>query len=94
MRISLPPELGERLAAQAAKHNLEPAAAARAFLEEHVRGLEDTEQLGRGEAWQRTQAWATWDKIVAGDRRDVPMEQFREHTARALGELDARTGRR
>jgi hypothetical protein len=46
------------------------------------------------EAWQRAQAWATWEKIEAGDRRDVPMERFREHTARALAALDARSGRR
>jgi hypothetical protein len=44
--------------------------------------------------WQRAQAWATWDKIQGGDRRDVPMEQFREHTARALAELPARAPRR
>jgi hypothetical protein len=94
LRISLSAELGERLAAQAVKHNLEPAAAARAFLEEHVRELEETEQLSRAEEWQRAQAWATWEKIQAGDQRDVPMEQFREHTARALAEVAARTGRR
>jgi hypothetical protein len=94
LRISLPAELGERLAVQAAKQHLEPAAAARVFLEEHVRALEDQEQLSQAEEWQRAQAWATWDKIQGGDRRDVPMEQFREHTARALAELSARAPRR
>jgi hypothetical protein len=94
LRLSVPSELRARLAVQAAKRNLEPAAAARVFLDEHVRELEETETLSRAEEWQRAQAWATWEKIQAGDHEDVPMDRFREHTARALAEIDEIAGRR
>lgn len=94
MRVSLPAELGARLAVQAAKQHLDPADAARVFLDAHVRELEDREELSAAEEWQRAQAWATWEKIEAGDDGDVPMDRLREHTARALAEIDAQAARR
>lgn len=89
--MPLPAELRERIAVQAKKRNLKMATAARIFLDEHVTRLEDAEQLSRAEEWQRAQAWATWEKIQAGDSRDVPMERFEEHTSAALARLRART---
>ena len=44
-------------------------------------------KLDQAEEWQRTQAWATWEAIQAGDARDVPMEEFRAATERALARL-------
>ena len=88
LSVPLPPELRARIAEQAKKRNLKMATAARVFLDEHVTELEDAELLSRAEEWQRAQAWATWEKIKAGDRRDVPMERFDEHTAAALEQLD------
>lgn len=58
------------------------------LLDERVTELENAEQLSRAEEWQRAQAWATWEKIKEGDRRDVPMERFDEHTDEALARLD------
>jgi hypothetical protein len=40
--------------------------------------------------WQRAQAWATWEKIKAGDRRDVPMSRFDELAAAALEQLNGK----
>jgi hypothetical protein len=63
------------------------ATVARVLLDERLSELEDTALLSRAEEWQRVQAWATWEKIKAGDTRDVPRERFAEHTARALDRL-------
>jgi hypothetical protein len=43
------------------------------------------------EEWQRVQAWATWEKIKGGDRDDVALSRFREHTEGALKRLDKKT---
>jgi hypothetical protein len=93
-RVTVSAALRERLALQAAKLRLAPAAAAEIFLDEHVRELEEAETLSQAEEWQRAQAWATWEKIQAGDHEDVPLGRFREHAARALAEIDERPGRR
>lgn len=82
------------MAAQAERRQLKMATAARVFLDEHVRELEDAEQLSRAEEWQRAQAWATWEKIKAGDQRDVPEERFRQHVAAAMARLDKLPTRR
>ena len=94
LRLSIPADLSARLATQARKQNLDVGAAARAFLEAHVCRLEEGEALAEAEAWQSREAWATWEKIRRGDRQDVPMSTFREHTERALDALDARDRRR
>lgn len=66
------------------------ATAARVLLDERLRDLEDSRDLSRAEEWQRSQAWSVWEAIEAGDRRDVPMDDFREATEQALGRLAAR----
>lgn len=90
LSVPLPAELRARLAAQAERRNLKMATAARIFLDERVRELEETELLSQAEEWQRAQAWGTWEKIKAGDEQDVPLERFREHAARALERLSAK----
>ena len=86
--MPLPVELRERLASEAKKRKLKMATAARVLLDERIAELEDAELLSQAEEWQRAQAWATWEKIKAGDQRDVPMERFAEHAAAALERLD------
>lgn len=88
LSVPRPPELRARIADQAKKRNLKMATAARIFLDEHVTELEDAEHLSQAEEWQRAQAWATWEKIKAGDRRDVPMSRFDELAAAALEQLN------
>jgi hypothetical protein len=85
--VPLPPELRSRLAAQADKRKLKMATAARVLLDERLAELEDSDALSRAEEWQRAQAWATWEKIQAGDTRDVPMERLDEHVDAALARI-------
>lgn len=60
-----------RLAAHAKKRRVKLATAVRIFLDEHLTELEDRSELSAAEEWQRAQAWATWEKIKAGDTRWV-----------------------
>lgn len=54
---------------------------------QEVSGLEEAHEVRQAEEWQRTQAWATWEAIQAGDARDVPMDELRAATERALARL-------
>lgn len=82
--MSLSPELRQRIEDQARKRNLKLATAARVFLAEHVDELEDATDLAKAEEWQRAQAWATWEKIRAGDAREVSWDELKTDTHRAL----------
>jgi len=65
------------------------ATAARVFVQERVTELEDEVELSKAEEWQRAQAWATWERIKAGDLREVTLEQIREDTRQALARRSA-----
>lgn len=92
--MPLSPGLRARLAARAKQRNLKMATAARMLLDERLTELEDAQTLSAAEEWQRAQAWATWEKIQAGDRTDVPMQTFHAHADRARAKLAAKTRRR
>ncbi len=92
--MPLPAALRKRLSVLAERRNLKMATAARVFLDEHVRELEEAELLSSAEEWQRAQAWATYEKIASGDVRDVPMEQFDDYARRALEQIDRKRTRR
>jgi hypothetical protein len=79
--------------AQAKKRKLKVATTARVLLDERLAALEDAQTLSAAEEWQRAQAWATWDTIVAGEAEDVPLERFAEHTARAIDAVRLRKRR-
>ncbi len=66
-----------RLAAHAKKRRLKVATAARVFLDEHLSELDDRAELSAVDEWQRAQAWATWEKIKAGDVREASEEDIR-----------------
>ena len=89
LSVSLAPELRQRIEDQARKRNLKLATAARVFLAEHVDELEDAMDLAKAEEWQRAQAWATWEKIRAGDAREVSWDELKTHTRRALERVEA-----
>jgi predicted DNA-binding protein len=89
LSVALPPDLRERIGAQAKKRNLKLATAARVFLAEHVEELEDSTDLAKAEEWQRAQAWATWDKITSGDVRDVSWDELSERARRGLAQVEA-----
>jgi len=71
LSVQVPTTLRRRLETQAGRRRLKLATAARVFLDEHVTELEDAAELSAAEEWQRAQAWATWEKIKAGDTRWV-----------------------
>ena len=85
LSVPLSVDLRDRLARQANERGLKMATAARVLLDERLRDLEDARDLSLAEEWQRAQAWAVWDAIQAGDQTDVPMDEFRRATERALG---------
>jgi hypothetical protein len=66
-----------RLTAHAKKRRLKVATAARVFLDEHLSELDDRTELSAAEEWQKAQAWATWEKIKAGDVREASEEEIR-----------------
>lgn len=83
LSVHLPPDLKRRLRAQATKRRLDVATAARVFLDEHMSELESSAELSAAEEWQRAQAWATWDKIKAGDLREATAEELHQVFDRA-----------
>jgi hypothetical protein len=72
-----------RLAAHAKKRRLKVATAARIFLDEHLSELEDRAELSAAEEWQRAQAWATWEKIKAGDVQETTLAELHGIIAKA-----------
>lgn len=84
LSVTLTPDLRRRLSGEAKKRKLKVATTARVLLDERINEIEDEAQLQRAEKWQIEQAWATWDKIQAGDRRWVTVKQLEEVGRRAL----------
>ena len=77
MNVQLSATERRRLAVHAKKRRLKVATAARVFLDEHLSELDDRAELSAVDEWQRTQAWATWEKIKAGDVREASEEDIR-----------------
>lgn len=86
-------QMRTRLAKQADRRELKLATAARVLLAEHLDELDDQEELRRAEEWQRKQALATWERVAAGDVREVSVEQIREDTRKALARMNAKRRR-
>jgi len=91
LSVQLPADLKRRLRAQATKRRLKMATAARVFLDEHVAELEDKAELSAAQEWQRAQAWATWEKIKAGDVREATEAELRAVFDRARRRLAKRS---
>jgi hypothetical protein len=56
-----------------------------------VEGTDDAALTKRAEEWQRAQAWATWEKIRAGDHREVSKEQLDADFDDALRGIEPRS---
>lgn len=93
LSVVLPDDLRARVLAEAKKRGLKLSPAVRVLLHERVQELEDTEQLSRAEEWQRAQAWATWEKIKAGNVAEVSKEELGADFDEALRRPAARRGR-
>ena len=81
MKSTAPKRVGPlsvQLSASDIGRKLKVATAARVFLDEHLTELEDRAELSAAEEWQKAQAWATWEKIKAGDVREASEADIRE----------------
>ncbi len=63
----------KRIATEAKRRGLKLSSTLRALATERLKELDDSEELGRAEQWQRRQAWAEWEKIRAGDDREASL---------------------
>ncbi len=91
--VRFPVDLRARAERYARARRMGVATAIRMLVSEHLDQIDRDEELSHAERWQRAQAWATWEKIKAGDRRDVPWETLVEATERALRRIDAKEKR-
>jgi len=82
-----------RLAAHAKRRRLKVSTAARVFLDEHLSELDGAAELTAAEEWQRAQAWATWEKIKAGDMREATAEEIERIFTKARVKVAKRRSR-
>jgi len=69
--VNLPAPARRGLAREAQRRGLPLSTTVRALALERIQALQEEAELTSAEAWQRAQAWATWDRIRGGDRREV-----------------------
>ena len=69
--VNVPKSLRGALAREARRRGLALSTTLRALVIERMREIAEEDELGHAEVWQRAQAWATWDRIRGGDRREV-----------------------
>jgi hypothetical protein len=81
--VALPTEVRDGLAREARRRGLPLSTTVRALAVERMQQLEEEQELARAEAWQRARAWATWDRIRGGDRREVTRADLRAVFERA-----------
>lgn len=95
LSVALPADLRTRLSVEAKRRKLKVATTARVLIDERIGELEGEAELSKAEEWQRSQAWATWEKIKAGDVREVSWERLEDETRKAIervrGGAQART---
>lgn len=82
MSLPLSKQLRKRLEKFAKSKELALASAARMLLEERLTQLEDEVLMTRAEAWQRAQAWATWERVKSGETRVMPLHEFQARLER------------
>lgn len=82
------PELRERVRRYAAERQIEEATAIRLLCAERLNEIERDAELSEAEEWQRAQAWASWERVRAGQGRDVPAERIARVFSDALAERD------
>lgn len=84
LSVVLPSPLRRNLAAEAKRRGLKVSTTVRVLVSERIREIEEAQELTEVERWQRAQAWATWEKIQAGDRREVSDAEIEAVFERAL----------
>ena len=92
--LRLPPDLLRRARRYAESRHLQLASALRTIVSDHLDELEEDEHLTRAERWQRDQAWATAQSIIAGTAREASWDELRRVHEEALERLRQRRSRR
>ena len=82
--VVLPVVLRTRIEAEARKRGLKLSPIIRVLVSERIRQIDESAGLTQAEEWQRAQAWATWERLRAGDRREVSKTQIDAAFGRAL----------
>ena len=82
--VVLPVDLKARIQAEARKRGLKLSPVIRVLVSERIHQIDESAGLTRAEEWQRAQAWATWERLRAGDRREVSKSQIDADFGRAL----------
>ncbi len=82
--VILPARLKSRVAREAKRRGLKLSPTIRVLVGERLEELEESEALDRALAWQRHEAWATWERIRGGERPDVGFDALEADFERAL----------
>ena len=88
--VVLPRELRARVRTEAKRRGLGLSPVIRALVAERMAELDDAAQLSRAEEWQRAEAWATWERMKAGDVREVSKAELAADFDEALQKARAR----
>lgn len=81
--VALPDDLRARIAREARQRGLKLSSTVRVLVAERIEELAASEALTRAEEWQRAEAWATWDRLRQGDRREVSVDDLDKDFATA-----------
>lgn len=90
LSVTLPDPVRRRLEAQARRRGLKVATAARLMIVERLDELDETMDLEQAERWQLAEVMRTWERIRAGDWREVP----RTVVARSFASARRKVGQR
>jgi hypothetical protein len=71
LSVLLPADLRARLADEARRRHLKLSSVVRVLAAERVAQIDASEELSAAQEWQRDQAWAAWDALRGGDRREA-----------------------
>lgn len=85
LSVLLPADLRARLADEARRRHLKLSSIVRVLAAERIDEIEASGQLSAAERWQRDQAWAAWDELRSGDRREVSRADIAKDFDRAVG---------
>lgn len=83
LSVVLPADLRARLEEEARKRHVKLSTVVRVLAAERVQELDAAAELSASDRWQRDQAWATWERLRAGDRREVSRDELEADVVRA-----------
>lgn len=72
--VVLPRDLKAQVAAEAKRRGLKLSPAVRVLVAERLREIAEEETVSRAEAWQRAQAWASFERLREGEAAEASRE--------------------